>query len=386
MNPYRRGDHRRAVRPPVVLLLGPDLAAISGVSTHLNLLLASPLKDEVRLRHFQVGSEGRRESAVGRIARLLVSPFMLAATIFTEHVNIVHLNTSLNRRAYWRDLVYMAVARLCGARVVYQVHGGELPRQFSGGGRILGALLRATLRLPEVIVVLAQSELKAYRAFLSRCRVRVLPNAIDTALYRDLPRRPPGRGPLRLLYLGRLDREKGLYETLQALHMALAQGVAARLVLAGGGPDEAGLRQLAGQLRLADAVSFAGPVFGEAKLKLFADADVLLLASYAEGLPYALLEGMAAGVPAIATRVGAIPDVMSDGVHGLFVEPRDASGICRAIAKLAGDPDWVARMGAACRKRVALRYSIAGLAGEFARLYAEVRAPRRIRTRVRAMT
>src|ERR1700674_444826 len=111
---------------PVTLLLGPHLAAVSGVSTHLNLLFASRLADEFSLVHFQAGREGRNETAASRFARFLTSPLRLAATILVRRVAIVHLNTSLDFRAYWRDLAYMLVAKICGTRVVYQVHGGPL--------------------------------------------------------------------------------------------------------------------------------------------------------------------------------------------------------------------------------------------------------------------
>ena len=150
----------------VVLLLGPHRAAISGVSTHVNLLLDSTLAEDFEVLHFQVGSEGRDEGAVGRVLRILFSPLALAATIVFRHVSLVHINSSLNPRAYWRDLAYLLVAKALGARVLYQVHGGALPEQFFPGRALRTAFLRWTLERPDLIVVLAQEELVAYRAFL----------------------------------------------------------------------------------------------------------------------------------------------------------------------------------------------------------------------------
>lgn len=358
---------------PVVLLLGPDRAAISGVSTHINLLFESSLAWHFRLRHFQVGSEGRAEGRLERFLRIVVSPFALAFTLIGERVDLMHLNTSLNRRAYWRDLAYMLVARLLGVRVVYQIHGGELPRQFTAGRRLFGWLLRLTLRLPESIIVLARRELEAYRQFVPKQNVLLLPNAIDPLPLARLPERPADAKPgLHLLYLGRLARDKGLYETLHGLRLARLRGIQAHLVIAGSGAEEEGLRRCVRELQLENDVVFFGPAFGADKLRLLGESDVLLLPSYAEGLPYALLEGMAAGLPAIATPVGAIPDVMSDGRHGLLVPPRDTHAIARAIAQLAVDPEGVARMGAAARQRIVSAYSIRRLANDFAALYAGV--------------
>ena len=113
---------------PAVLVLGPAREAISGVSTHVNALLGSSLAEGFALEHFQVGSEGRHENALARALRVLASPFLLMLAILRHNAQVVHLNTSLNAKAFWRDLAYLLVAKLCGARVLYQVHGGTLAR------------------------------------------------------------------------------------------------------------------------------------------------------------------------------------------------------------------------------------------------------------------
>jgi glycosyltransferase involved in cell wall biosynthesis len=358
---------------PVVLILGPHRAAVSGVSTHLNLLIDSTLGEDFDLVHFQVGSEGREEGATAKLLRLIASPFALAATIIFRHASIVHLNTSLNPRAYWRDLAYLFVAKALGARVLYQVHGGRLPRVFFAGSEVLTGFLRWTLRIPDLVVVLAQCELEAYREFLPGQQVVALPNGIDCRPFGVVPTvHSSPRRPLRVVYFGRVAREKGLYESLQGMRLAHELGVDARLVIAGSGAEEGRLKRYAQALGMASRVTFAGPVFGADKVKLFAGADVMLLPSYSEGLPYALLEGMAAGIPVIATPVGAIPDVVSEGIHGLLVPPRDGKAIAEALAMLAGDRERLSWMSRACRRRIRAAFSIERLAGEFAQQYARL--------------
>lgn len=358
---------------PAVVVLGPHRAAVSGVSTHVNTLLTSGLADDFSLLHFQVGGEGRRETRARRMARLAASPFRLAAAILARGAAIVHINSSLNARAYWRDLVYLLVAKACGARVLFQVHGGKLPLEFCGNNRLLAALLRRTLRMPDAIVVLASVELEAYRRFVCRELILALPNAIDCSPYASLLREQPHPpGSLRLVYVGRLARQKGLYELLAGLKLALAAGASARLVVAGTGPEGDNLRRFVADAQIGHAVSFAGTVGGADKEALLAASDLFVLTSHAEGLPYALLESMAAGVPAIVTRVGAIPDVVLEGIHGLFVPLHDPEAIARAIARLDADRELLAQMGAACRKRIAASYSVERLAGDVRRLYADM--------------
>ena len=357
--------------PPTILVLGPARGAMSGVSTHVNLLLGSKLGEDFDLVHFQVGSEGRDEGALARWLRLLASPFALFAAIVFRHAAVVHINTSLNPRAYWRDLAYLAVAKLAFTRVLYQVHGGALPQEFFARSRVLTAFLRFTLRIPDVVVVLAQCELRAYREFVPSQAVVVLPNAIDCAPYDAIPtvKSFPDK-PLRLLYIGRIAREKGLYEALQGMRLANELGVDARLIVAGGGPEKDRLRRYAHALGLGARVCFSGPVFGAHKVKLFDGSDIFLLPSYSEGLPYALLESMAAGVPVIATPVGAIPDVLADGTHGLLVPVHDGKAIANALATLGADRERLSWMSRACRRRIRAAFSIERLASEFAGLYA----------------
>ena len=358
---------------PVVVITGPHRAAISGVTTHVNLLLGSPLAEDFEMVHFQAGSEGRRESALGRWLRLAVSPFTLFATILFRHAQLVHINTSMVPRAYWRDLVYLLVAKLLRARVVWQVHGGQLPQRFFEEGATLSRFLRWTLRLPDTIVLLAKVELDSYRRFVPEQDVVVLPNAIDYGPYQRVPTvRSREEYPLRLVYVGRLAREKGLYEAFQGLRLAHELGVDARLTVAGQGPEEDRLRRYAQALGIASRVSFVGGVFGADKVNLFAQAEVFILPSYSEGLPYALLEAMAAGIPVVATPVGAIPDVVSHGTHGYLVPARDGKAIAEAIAALGNHRDQLTWMSRACRRRVRAAYGIDRLAAEFSARYAQL--------------
>ena len=367
------------MKRPVVLLLGPSREALSGVTTHVNCLFGSRLVSRFDLVHFQVGSEGRNEGPLGRVPRMLVSPFTLAAAILRTNAEVVHINTSLNAKAYWRDLAYLMVAKLCGARVLYQVHGGRLD-EFAPRG-LFAAFVAATLRAADAVVVLSRAQLEVFRSRLGGHAVEVVPNGIDCAPYAHYNRAAPEPAqPLRLIYIGRLAPGKGLMETIEAMRIARLRGVAARLVLAGSGPEEARLRKHVRDAGLSREVAFVGPAWGTHKAQLLSQADVFLLASYSEGLPYSLLEAMAAGVVPIVTPVGAIPDLVEEGEHGLFVAPRDAEPIAQAIARLAGDRAALARMSAACRACITGGYSLERVARDFSQLYCDLCAARTPRT------
>lgn len=364
---------------PVVLVLGPERRAISGVAAHVNALFASPLARRFELAHFQVGREGREEGPLARLARLLASPVRLAAAIARSGAGIVHINTSLDTRGYFRDIAYLAVAKALGARVVYQIHD-NLFRVLGGKRTAFAPGLTAVARCADAVVVLSAREADAWRARRRAPALQVVPNGIDCAPYLEERRAPhdPG-GPLRLVYLGRLAPGKGLAESIEAMRLSRARGVPARLVIAGSGPEEARLREQVADHGLHRQVSFAGAAFGEQKRQLLSQADALLLASHSEGLPYALLEAMASGVVPVVTPVGAVPEVVVDGEHGLVVRPGDAEAIAQAIARLAGERAGLARMSAACRRRAA-DYSLERLARDLGALYGTLCAARAPRT------
>jgi glycosyltransferase involved in cell wall biosynthesis len=138
-------------------------------------------------------------------------------------------------------------------------------------------------------------------------------------------------------------------------------------VLVVGGGDPAPLRGLAAELGIGEAVRFCGarpsvPSFHH----LF---DVPVLCSRSEGLPNTVLEAMAAGRAVVATRVGAVPDAVADGVTGMLVPPADPPALAAAVGALLRDPARRRRMGAAARRRARARYAPEAALSALAALY-----------------
>ncbi|MBC7512847.1 MAG: glycosyltransferase family 4 protein [Herminiimonas sp.] len=361
---------------PKVVICSPALDAVSGVSTHAGLLLASTVADDFELLHFQVGSEGRRESLAGKLLRLLASPVQLAWLILRQRPAIVHLNTSMDHKAYWRDSVLLLVAKALGVKVLQQVHGGAMPADMYPRHPACAALLRRSLRASDAVSVLSRAEQAAYQAFCPEAHLVRIPNAIDCAPPAYNLRRHAPNAPLRLVYIGRLIAEKGLFEILAAVVRLRDGGRRLRLDIAGSGPALPALLARTAQHRLGEIVHFHGPVTGMDKARLWHGADILVFPTYhPEGLPYALLEAMAAGTPAITCAVGAIPDVMRHGVHGLFVMPHDIPMLAAAIVRLDDDRPLLEAMRRACLDRVASEFSAERLARDFNALYVAMLGP-----------
>ncbi|HXH02174.1 MAG TPA: glycosyltransferase [Candidatus Competibacteraceae bacterium] len=193
-------------------------------------------------------------------------------------------------------------------------------------------------------------------------RLLIIPNGVDTARFecgdpRSL-RRELGLGEdaLVLGMVASLKPVKDHVTALQALALLHRQGWPAHLVLAGHGPLQAELQAQAQTTGLGDYVHFLG--VRDNVSSILAGVDVFLLTSLTEGLSNALLEAMAAGLPAVATRVGGNPEVVVDGETGYLVEPQQPQALCQSIARLAGDAALRRRLGQAGRARVLEHFSL----------------------------
>ena len=135
----------------------------------------------------------------------------------------------------------------------------------------------------------------------------------------------------------------------------------------GDGPDRAALETAAAPL--GDAVTFAGYQTQDAVADILARSDMMVLPSFAEGVPVVLMEAMASQIPVIATRVAGVAELVQGGISGFVLAPGDVDALARAIVTLAQDPDRRTAMGQAGRAQVEADFAIDGEAHRLAALF-----------------
>ena len=145
-------------------------------------------------------------------------------------------------------------------------------------------------------------------------------------------------------------------------------------MLAGEG-DLAAVRQAAAEAGVAGLIELPGWVAGEAKAHCLARAGVFVLPSRFEGLPMALLEAQAAGLPVVASRVGGIPQVVSDGENGILHAPDDDADLASALARVLDAPDRARQMGSAGQTRVLAGFGIERVRGLLHAAWTQLDAP-----------
>ena len=200
-------------------------------------------------------------------------------------------------------------------------------------------------------------------------RFEVVPNGIDLDTFKPGEDWPRDRG--YVLFVGRLVAQKGVDLLLRAFGALLQRCPESRLVVVGDGELELYLNRLTRFLGFPDRVSFAGWRTGADLVELYQDAQVVVIPSFYEPFGIVALEAMACGRPVIASRVGGLQEIVTDGVEGCLFEVGDYLGLASRLARLILDPELSARMGAAARRRAAA-FSWSGVAGDTLRLYREL--------------
>lgn len=362
-----------------VLMVGTDPASLGGIRAVVQSYRDAGLFERFPVTYVATHRDGgpwrKLTRAFGGWARAALS-------LATLDAPLVHVH-SASRASFWRKSVVCLMARLAGRPYLLHLHGGAFARFYH---LECGAFARRFVRsvLAHAALVLAVSE--HWRAELERicpqAKVEVLPNAVA------LP--PPeacrARGTAceagaarRILFLGQLHAEKGVLDLVRAFARIAGRFPHALLVCAGPGPH-AGIEALARELGVAERVHCPGWLEGEKKRRAFAEADVFVLPSYAEGLPMALLEAMSHRVPVIASPVGGIPQVVRDGENGLLVPAGDVAGLAHALAAVLGDPALAARFGAAGRAAIESQFALEASLARLGKIYAHFGVAPRVQT------
>ena len=226
---------------------------------------------------------------------------------------------------------------------------------------VLGPSMRAAARVIALTPDMAEFLIAFYG--VDRSRVAVVGNGVDAHFAGDLPAGPAGdpARPLRLVFVGRLVVQKNLARLLRALALVAAP---VEVALVGDGVERARLVDLATELAL-DNVQFVGEQPHEQVAKWLRWADVFVCTSDAEGMPLAVLEALAGGVPVVATRSDGMAELVGDA--GLVVEP-SPQALAAAIDRIAAEPALLRRLGERTAARVAGR-TWAAVAAETRRQY-----------------
>ena len=358
-------------RPPGTHLTGPEereaeagtFYVIASARHALLPALRSALKEPRRL--LSTLGLAWRTAPPGVKGALKQAAYLAEALILARHLKaegVAHLH---NHFADPSANVALLTSALSGLPFSYTLHGpAELyePERWQ--------LREKTARAAFVACIshFARSQAMYFSDPAHWPKLRIVHCGVQPERY-DRPAPPPRpAGETRLVFVGRLTAIKGLRVLIEAFAQAHATRPGLSLTLVGDGDDRAHLERLAAPL--GSAVRFAGFLSQDGVAEALAEADAMVLPSFAEGLPVVLMEAMASARPVIATQVGGVSELVEDGINGFVVPAGDAETLAERIGRLADDPALRARMGAAGRSKVRAEFDVRVEAARIGALFA----------------
>lgn len=346
-----------------ILLIGPSLSRRGGVAHHVRTLLNSPLIHDFDLYYFRVGSD-YHDNPLKIIIRSFFNPLRFLVKLWTVKPNMVHFNPSFDHKSLKRELIMIILCKLFGFSSLVQFHGGNLARLMKKDR--LPFYIQLILKWSTHCAVLTEIQKQPLLNFVSENKITVLPNMVDTSQFIVKNKKTN----FIVLFMSRIDIAKGVYDVIEAIPEVLKNYPQARFIFAGEGPDKARLELLCCTNGLIKQVKFLGYIDDEQKVNFLAQGDIFLFSSHLnEGIPYSLLEAMAAGLPVIATSVGAIPEIIQDGKQGILVPPEQPAKLAEAISKLLKSKRRRGMMKKENRFIVETKYDIKIVCEKFKTLY-----------------
>lgn len=354
----------RTSRAKIIAMVGPAIDAPGGMSAVAETYRASGMFERCGIRYIPTYVAPGLVTQVRTMGRALLE---LTPLLVLGRVLLVHAHCA-SRGSFWRKAVICCLARCLSVPYLIHIHSGEFPVFYGQEcGPVRQRVVRWVLRGAACVIVLTPSWLRAFNAIEPAARLRAIPNPIKVGIGQAMSSGGRGRN---VLFLGRLREKKGVFDLIAALPEVAAMVPDVRFVLAGDGDQEA-IRKITDALGRTEHVTMPGWVSGKDKAALLAEADVFVLPSYFEGLPIGVLEAMEKGVPVVATRVGGIPDVITDGQTGLLVEAGDVEGLARAISRCLTDPALATHVRKNARHLVETEFQVDKVVAQLESMYTE---------------
>ena len=293
------------------------------------------------------------------------------------------------------NAVYMLLAGLAGTKVLLHLHGNDWNFFYVNASLFKRRLLRAGLRLASRIIVLQRVWQEQIEGLQVPARVSVIPNMAPPRITPDPillqeTRKWAGLEPDDFLVLmvgaGIMGRDKGFFDLVKAVPLIIREEESVRFVLAGAEEQPgqmAKAKEIVAGENLDRWIRLVGNIDRERVYLLMEIASVFLLPSYIEGMPIGIIEAMRSGTVVIATPVGAIPDMIADGISGMLIPVEDPHAIARAVIELKQDDRFRQDLAKGAERVFAERFDLSSGVAMLRGIYKEMEEMGRQGTAIR---
>lgn len=330
-----------------VLMIGPDRSVHGGISAMVNSYYQVGLDKEVNLKYIGTMKESSKARKLG-VAVLAYFRFLASLS----ECDIVHVNVASDK-SFIRKSFFIKAAKRHGKKIVIHQHGGDFKNFYKNQlNDYWKKKVREILNMADVMLVLTDSWREYFGGFIDIDKIQVLPNGV---VYHgdDI-----GAGPHdmnKVLFLGRICKEKGINELIDAVTELRKDHPDLKLLL-GGIYEEPSLKIKVEENQ--DFIQYLGWVSGNEKDKYLEECGILVQPSYFEGFGISVVEGMQHGCVVVASEVGGIPEIIDDGIDGILVLAKDSKALSNGIRQALDDKELADKLVENAKTKVQSRYSM----------------------------
>ena len=286
----------------------------------------------------------------GGVFHQIVDQYRFRSIIKAKQPGLIHINPSLNFKSFIRDGLFAWQAKQMGYPLLVFWHGWDKDFANIIENRYLPFFQKTFGRADCFIVLASEFKQTLQKWGINEPIYRETTNVDDSLLNEfDIERKwadPIQLSKIDILFLARLEREKGVFESIQAVQLLLSKDISVSLTVAGDGEIFQELVNYTRRMGLtSQQVNFTGDIRGEDKIKAFTDHHIYCLPTYSEGLPTSVIEAMAFGMPVVTSPVGGLVDIFQDGKMGGLVFSRSPEEIASNLEKLIMDKKMMAEIG-----------------------------------------
>lgn len=317
-----------------ILIVHPDICDPGGVSNYFSIM---DNYFNIHITHFINGKRIDENHFFSKIIRLIRDYILFIKVISTDNYDLVHLNPSLDYKSVLRDGIFVIISKLFRKKILIFFHGWDI----NFANKLLGIKLRLFKSIygkADMCIVLAKQFKNQLLAWGFNKPIKVETTIVDDKLLEGinietvLDERIKG-GTFRILFLARIIKDKGIYETIKAFRLLKKKYSNMELVIAGDGDELKLVKEYVSEINEKDII-FVGYLKGELKKEYFKKSNIYILPSYREGMPISIVEAMAFGLPIITRPVGGLADFSEQNKHGFITESMLPEVFAKLIEKL----------------------------------------------------
>ncbi|MDF2013285.1 glycosyltransferase family 4 protein [Priestia megaterium] len=344
---------------PRILVVGSSLKDKGGIVTVIKNIEDSSINDYYILKRIETYITG---SIIKRFNIFILAILRLLYALISFRPDIVHIHMS-EKGSFYRKTIILIISKIFRKNVILHIHSASFD-EFYNSNNIQKKFIKFILNRADKLVVLSKQWEQYYSNIVPPQKVSVLYNGVYS-LKNEFTRNNPA--PVGL-FLGRLGQRKGTYDLICSIQELKEHGINAKFYFAGDGEIDQ-VKQLIHEYELESVINILGWVDSDQINELLEKVDFLVLPSYNEGLPMAILESMNFGLPIISTYVGGIPEVIINNDNGYLINPGDIDNLTKALTSLLTNKQLRLEMGRKNREIIINRFDIQTLMKDLSNIY-----------------